>query len=283
MPFEFIPDTTRFNLTNALCLAEASALAYEPSSVIKAMTIKQWGMKRCDCFDQNDTQVFIAGNDDIILLSFRGTASNEDWMTDSKTRLIPYKKGRVHRGFNEAFSLTKDWVKRTITEYDDRIQSLWVTGHSLGAALATLAVDYLIDKENLFTVNGLYTFGSPRVGDRKFAENFDDGIKHRTFRFVYDEDVVTRVPPRILGYEHVGTVRYIDRKGVLQYNNVTWKRWLDRTESVTIRSLDRYRELKHQYPGGLHDHGMYSYIRYIKKNLEKDNPGPMDFKTYINQ
>jgi len=45
-----------------------------------------------------------------------------------------------------------------------------VTGHSLGGAIATLAVAELISKG--IQVDNLYTFGSPRVGDSNFISWF---------------------------------------------------------------------------------------------------------------
>ena len=62
-------------------------------------------------------------------------------------------------------------------------RALWITVHSLGAALATLAVAKLrLEKDE--PVNGLYTFGQPRTGDRDFAKNFNADFGNQTFRYV---------------------------------------------------------------------------------------------------
>jgi hypothetical protein len=81
------------------------------------------------------------------------------------------------------------------------------TGHSLGAALATLAAA-------LHRPAYLYTFGSPRVGDAEFAASMY-GIDHA--RYVDCCDLVAKVPPETVGYLHVGTLRYIDRHGTILY------------------------------------------------------------------
>jgi hypothetical protein len=83
----------------------------------------------------------------------------------------------------------------------------------LGAALATLAADRLA-AENV-PVAGVYTFGSPRVGDGAFARTFTDRLGDRCFRFVNAADVVTRVPPPglILDYTHVGTPHHFGADG----------------------------------------------------------------------
>ena len=57
--FEFNPSTTRFDLANALTLAQAAALAYESKSTIEKVTTKDWGMSRCEYFDKQDTQAFL--------------------------------------------------------------------------------------------------------------------------------------------------------------------------------------------------------------------------------
>jgi hypothetical protein len=89
---------------------------------------------------------------------------------------------------------------------------LWVTGHSLGAAVATVAADALP------ATGGVYTFGSPRVGDGDFAAAFNRRFADRSFRYVDDHDAVTRVPPESFGfpigsYTPVDAVRTIDSEG----------------------------------------------------------------------
>src|SRR5262249_13938988 len=77
-------------------------------------------------------------------------------------------------------------------------QALWLAGHSLGGALATLAAAHL----GRDAVQGLYTYGCPRVGDAAFAAVLP---RRSHFRFVHRDDWVTTVPPDLLGYVHAGT------------------------------------------------------------------------------
>jgi len=79
-----------------------------------------------------------------------------------------------------------------IANWQTQAQSLWLTGYSLGAALATLRMSSL--GEEAKPVNGLYTFWQPRVGGKTVARIFDLDLKSRMFRFVNNNDVVTRVP-----------------------------------------------------------------------------------------
>ncbi|MDD5610580.1 MAG: lipase family protein [Candidatus Omnitrophica bacterium] len=272
--YNFDNTTTRFSLLNALRLAEASSLVYDPLSAVESKVKNEWGFPKCELFDDHDTQAFMCSNETMIILAFRGSQTPEDWQTDFKVRLVASAFGRVHRGFNEGLDYIWGDVERILALFRDQNQKIWVTGHSLGAALAALAVDRLTEEE--MDVSGLYTFGQPRVGDNKFADNFDDKIKYRSFRFVNDEDIVTRVPPRSLGYAHIGTVRYFDCHGDLYTDNIFWRKWLSYSESATVRSSDRFSELKSQYPNGLEDHSLNRYIKNIRKNYIKET----GFKTY---
>ncbi|MBL7130891.1 MAG: lipase family protein [Candidatus Omnitrophica bacterium] len=276
--FEFKENTTRFSLVNALQLAKASALVYKNWSTVARQLKQSWGFPKYKFFDIRDTEAFVAVRKNIIILAFRGTQTKTDWQTDFNIKLVKSKAGRVHRGFKNALSYVWKDIKHTIRLFQNARQTLWVTGHSLGGALATLAVDRLTDEG--FDIHGLYTFGQPRVGDRVFARRFNRKIKHHAFRFVNDEDIVTRVPPRAFGYRHIGTVRYFDYKGTLHKDNIGWKRFLSYSESATARSLGRYRELKHQYPNGIADHSMNAYIRHIRTNLIKER-GIRTFKDYL--
>jgi triacylglycerol lipase len=271
MKIEFDFDTTKFTLSNALILAEASKLAYESQSKIIRVVKCKWKFDQCKFFDKRNTQAFVAGNKEGIILSFRGTEEKgveliRDWLTNFKVRKNngPWKKG-VHRGFLQAI----DYVWNDIVKEIERIQPdtrhpLWITGHSLGGALATLAAAKFLEGGR--TVKGLYTFGQPRVGSEGFAEKFNNIFRIRSFRFVNNEDIVTRVPPRSINYGHIGSVVYFDSFGNLHKDIRWWRKFLDRSISKSIRALDRYDMLKEQFPGGLKDHCMDEYIRLIDKS-----------------
>jgi triacylglycerol lipase len=136
---------------------------------------------------------------------------------------------------------------------------LWFTGHSLGAALATLAVAKLRYEEDK-PVYGLYTFGQPRTGDRNFERTFNQDFKPRAFRFVNNNDVVPRVPPRELRYSHVGTFLCFDADGKL-HSDISW--WYRLLDSIKGNIEDFLK------PGtdGIRDHAMNNYLHNLEKNL----------------
>ncbi|HBE71236.1 MAG TPA: hypothetical protein DDW52_24075 [Planctomycetaceae bacterium] len=106
--------------------------------------------------------------------------------------------GKVHQGFLSAYEALQPAVQQSLAKVAEDHQ-FWLTGHSLGGALATLAAVDLHGRHS----NKLFSFGSPRVGDETFAAHLAD---REHFRFVNAADWVSQVPPDWLGYAHSGTM-----------------------------------------------------------------------------
>lgn len=256
--FDFDSRTRNYSAQNAYWLGRASATAYDSPGDAQS-EIKSWGLDTFEYFDHRETQAFIGGNDDVLLLAFRGTEPDKarDWMTDLDIGLVRGPGGKVHEGFHIALNYVWRDIWRFISEQRGR-RSLWVTGHSLGAALATLAVAKLrLEKDE--PVNGLYTFGQPRTGDGEFAKNFDADFGAQTFRYVNNNDIVTRVPFRAMGYSHLGAFRYFDAKGNQHEDKAIW--W----EKLLDRMKGRIEDLLEPGTDGLKDHAMANYIAGLKK------------------
>jgi triacylglycerol lipase len=212
----FRPDASDFDLTNAWWLIEASILAYAQEDFATGRFI-QAGFSEVAFFSGASTQCYVANNDDFLLLVLRGTEirrrpGKTDWrniiadvMADADILLVDSGYGgKVHQGFKDA--LDEVWEETGLLGHlrsrDNGTRTFWFTGHSLGAALATLAA------QRYGQVRGLYTYGSPRVGDRDFKNAFPVN----TYRLVNNNDIVTRVPPPGL-YHHVGDLKQIDSRG----------------------------------------------------------------------
>jgi triacylglycerol lipase len=258
--FSFKPDTTRYEPQNALWLGRAAKLAYNKDENKISEKTSSWGFDKCRFFSRRESQAFTIANDKMIITAFRGTEPTnlKDWMTDADLNLVDGPCGEVHEGFNRALTYIYQDIRNTISEFQDNGQSLWFTGHSLGAALATLAVARLRHEEDK-PVFGLYTFGQPRTGDRTFERIFNLDFKARAFRFVNNNDVVPRVPPRELGYSHVGTFLYFDAAGEI-HSDMSW--WYKLLDSVKGRIEDFLK------PGtdGMKDHAMDRYLIGLEKN-----------------
>lgn len=141
------------------------------------------------------------------LLSFRGTQPDnfEDLITDLRIGPVvwPESAGMVHSGFAIALRALKPQIDEWIANTSPDLSKLILTGHSLGAAMATLAA-------TIWRPEWLVTIGSPRVGDAEFAGTV---LATHSARFVDCCDAVTDVPPELLGYRHVGHLAYLTQDG----------------------------------------------------------------------
>lgn len=269
--------TREFSIDNARFLAEAALLAYEDEAKVKATTA-EWGLTNFKFYNDpkdeqhpngSDTQAFIASNDKILLVAFRGTESMQDALTDANIAKVNGPKGKVHMGFWNGLlsvwgNMADDILNRLDVEDRTKRPKVWITGHSLGAALATLAAaDLRMVKTK--GVRGLYTFGSPRAGDTDFEEEFDNNVR-QTFRIVNNNDIVTRVPPRSMGFSHIGELRYLNSEGGLETAGDTWGKVLDRFKG-TFDSFKNTIATGDFGVDALNDHKMGNYISQIEKNL----------------
>ncbi|MCD2453457.1 lipase family protein [Methylicorpusculum oleiharenae] len=261
MSISFDPRSTQFSLNNAHALAFCSNLAYESEKTIEDK-LKQHGFSTT-FIERRDTQAFIAYNDTAIVLSFRGTTNIQDWMLNSDLLLASVRAGtgKVHSGFLRALCLVWDDILQVIADVQNNAQPLWISGHSLGGALATLAAARFsleLDKP----VRGIYTFGQPRVGDREFARVFNAELKQIFFRIVNNSDIVTRIPTRVpMGYSHVGSLRFFDSNGTLFDDVSLWQEFLETIKGNLKQQLDLI-------PSNIENHKMERYIQNIESQLQ---------------
>jgi hypothetical protein len=189
--------------TPALC-AELARLAYCNDGERRRRSLARVELVERAFLDRDGTQVLVAGGGGRAFVAFRGTDDPKALWRDLEVPFEPWKMGgRVHAGFAKYLSPVCEAVRQVVEALagDDLV----FTGHSLGAAAATLT-------ESLWPGATLCTFGSPRVGDADFAATVP---AERVDRFVDCCDKVCQVPPEGLGYVHVGALRYINRDGVV--------------------------------------------------------------------
>src|SRR5262245_1153665 len=183
----------------ALC-AEMARVAYVkhevPSEKARlARILQDVGFTVFDHLDAGGTQGFVADGrtregEAIRVIAFRGTEPDDprDVLADLDALPRRWQGGAtVHRGFADALAHVEDKVTNAFRTSPSRVV---VTGHSLGAALATLAASRVPDSR-------LYTFGSPRVGDEALAALIPPA-RHQ--RYVDHVDAVTTVPPPLGGF-----------------------------------------------------------------------------------
>ncbi len=157
------------------------------------------------------------------ILSFRGTDSPHDWFANlriSRGKAVA-GAGRVHSGFRAGLDTLWDTLWPAVEHYPHPI---FLTGHSLGAALAALATARLVHLNK--HVHSTYLYGAPRVGDAEFARALP---RDRVFRIVNRRDLVTEVPPSVaLRFRHGGTLIYISSRGRLWFQPSAKKLRADR-------------------------------------------------------
>ena len=178
----------------------------------------------------------------------RGTeaANINDTLADLKIVSVPYKGGLVHSGFYTEYSKVIHRIKESLRSHNpNKSKNVWVTGHSLGGAMAVLVSMNINPK-------GCYTFGQPRVGNSALMKQ----VTFPYFRYKNNNDIVVHVPFAILGYKHGGMLRYIDINGNMTESRLG-KRFKDLVNSFWLAAR------RGEWFDGLYDHKMLSYYEYL--------------------
>ena len=209
-------------LDSAKILGQAAAVAYQTPAACERWAVSQgFTPETLEFFDVDDTQGFVVENDTDVVVAFRGTQPNRpmDWLSDGRVIHAPWahRVGKVHKGFYHALEAVwrdgGDTLPKRLARHGNR--RVWITGHSLGGALAELcAARASFDPAiTSIPIQAVYTFGQPRVGDNEFAELLHDKMGVSVFRFVNDRDIVPRVPFYGMGYRHYGGQIFFNEGG----------------------------------------------------------------------
>ena len=135
-PFtQFQPATALYHPDNAVALARAARLAYNAAEGIPKVAAS-WGFPRCRFIARRETQAVVMGNKSTIVVAFRGTANLQNWLTNIKVSMRAQAGVRVHEGFALAVDSVWDEFRPLIKENGGPEKAIWITGHSLGGALA---------------------------------------------------------------------------------------------------------------------------------------------------
>ena len=252
----------------------------------------------------SDTQAFVAQNEQMMLIAFRGTQPNQaaDWLSDLKTAHVAWRRPgtRVHEGFHAALESVWSGLSPRIAARGNR--SVWITGHSLGGALATLCAAEARVVLGA-RARGVYTFGQPRVGNGAFADFLNQELGAQVFRHVNDKDIVPRVPLFGMGFHHWGREAEFNERGERRERPASVETvqeavrsfvgaflrpgWLEQLnlgtltakvlvrghgavlEEVEARVRDGLREIAHASVENIADHDMKSeYLRRLGTTLE---------------
>lgn len=217
--------------------------------------LKKVGFELVKTYSLNNHQAFLAKRVSTtgatsqepkeVVLSFRGTESTNknDWKKNLKATTDTIDGNvTVHSGYWQSFAGIGNLIMRDLNPLLEEGYTLYITGHSMGGALAMIATHEIGHD----SAGACYTFGGPRVAGYGFA----DKIKTPIYRVVNANDLVPRMPPFIFpqllhvaltlspipwkaplqrlltkftGYVHHGDLRYLrraNRNGQGQFENV---------------------------------------------------------------
>ena len=220
-----------YSPANAWWLAELSRLIYQhdveeepnPPRPTRTSFLAKVGLRQLAFFnsERTGTQAFLVQSTSAALwaaLVFRGTEQDvRDFRSDLET--LPIRVGgdgaRVHEGFEEGLNSVWREILPELTKLDCPV---FYAGHSLGAALATLAAARRRPQ-------AAYVLGSPRVGNEEFAAALSSVA---LYRVVDDTDVVTDLPPEWIGFRHAGELHRIGPRpeGQARFDPLAWLRSL---------------------------------------------------------
>jgi hypothetical protein len=210
MPLELVEDAAG-DPRNAKSLAAACQFAYLPAEPGAAAYQADLGMT-ARLVSADNTQAYLATNDAHVVVAFRGSQDPssldglKDWLLTNALNLLIVPEGKLstefaaagvgakwHQGFISAITEIWDGLYPQVeAELKAKDRPLWVTGHSLGGALALLAA--WLFKRKFLAVHQVYTFGAPMVGNKVVAEAIGREFPGKIFRYVNPPDPVPLLP-----------------------------------------------------------------------------------------
>lgn len=254
-------------ITKSLRMCMFSYISYlHKSSAISYLNSADFGY--VEWFTEGSAVAFVAYNkySNELVICFRGTPKLDlqtilSYISTAHKR-IAYK-GYVHARFYTSFKLVDSNISAYIKSLPiNEKTNIVCTGHSSGAALATIAAGELIAKE-------LYTFGSPRVGDKEYVE-YLNSLNILCYRYVNNNDIITSLPFSILGYSHFGKAIYFNHYGNIRHQNI-WQEVKDR-----VRGSLRFLYKKEAYDS-LFDHKIIKYYEKLENNVSTPSKNQLPF------
>ena len=200
-----------FNLGTARAMMWMSQLAYEThvpatidavSRLLQLSAVSVLNKPAVAALPMTDTRGIIARKDDATIVAFAGTDPLHllNWVSDFT---LGRPHAAVHQGFQDAAAAVWNDVKDALAAAVKAGSPIFITGHSLGAAIAVVTAD-LARRELQLANAQVYLFGCPRVGRADFVAPYNITFGATTYRLVHGMDIVPTVPPPLLGFHHVG-------------------------------------------------------------------------------
>ena len=244
-------------LERSVLFAEVSMIAYLCMEECNIAAGKL-GFSDGKFFNTDGAQAYWFQSEWDSVVVFRGTEPREwnDISADiDAVAAVAETVGKVHRGFKREVDQVWPYLEE---ELASNTKPMWFCGHSLGGAMATICAGRATLSRIPGETEELYTYGSPRVGCNRYINH----VKMKHYRWVNNNDIVTRMPPAWFGYRHGGQEYYLDQGGKLVKLN-GWRRVKDRLRGL----FNGLRRFQIDY---LSDHSMLQYIENIFQNQQAE-------------
>ena len=194
--------------TNAIKIIDTSIKIAQASYCIEPFKNDNTNILEYD-INKNSMRALVGHNKEYNLsfVSYRGSENIKNWINNLNIRMTyPYKSFPnvgVEAGFYKSYNILYDEIIVAIreTSYKYRTTQLLLTGHSLGSIATLLAFDIINDYKQ-YKIHSLVTFGSPRIGNNEFVDNFKI-LNINSFRVTHYYDLVPHLPLESFGYSHI--------------------------------------------------------------------------------
>jgi hypothetical protein len=201
----------------AVLLARAARAAYfdDPAAICGMLEMSHArGALATVARDESECYVFDTLEETIA--AFRGSVTLGDWIYNSNVRLAAWSgPGRIHQGFAHALDAVWPDVERKFMAAASAGRKIWLTGHSLGGAMAAVAAARL-EAQFGIPIEGVVTFGAPKVGDESFAAHFDRTFAGKNCFLLNQGDPVPWLPVFPSEFVACGDGYMFDGKGRLR-------------------------------------------------------------------
>lgn len=247
----------------SLLFAKLASIAYNDNTKEVKKQAKELGFTEIEFYDREGAQAYRFQSKEDLVIACRGTQPTcwNDISADlNAVPVLAETISRVHKGFKEEVDELWPMVLEDLMAKQPT-QNVWFCGHSLGAAMATIMASRCMYKPEVPDPVELYTYGSPRVGWKGYVVHL--GVKHH--RWVNNNDVVTTVPLKIMGYKHHGEEHYLNAWGNVR-KPTGWQRFKDKWRGFISG-------IKQGKIDNFSDHSMDNYIAYLENYASgKENP-----------
>ena len=246
-------------LERSLLFAKLSSVAYSNISDAKKQA-KKLGFTTVEFYDKEGAQAYRFMNKTDLVIACRGTQPTEfnDIKADLKALpVLAETISRVHRGFKAEVDVLWPMVEEDALRKTNVNKTLWFCGHSLGAAMATIMASRCKHNIDLNDPVQLFTYGSPHVGWKGYCNSLN--VEHH--RWKNNNDIVTTVPPKFLGYKHHGTENYLNAYGLIR-TPTGWQLFKDKWRGIWMG-------LKQGKIDSFSDHSIDEYIKHIETALDE--------------